>query len=260
MITKTDILNSLQPFESAVGKPVIVHTSLKAVGQIEGGAETLLSALIEFFTRKDGLFCVPTHTWHTRILDMNSNETCIGVFPTVAASRQDGVRSANPIQSMMVFGNRQKAEEFVSGEDKILSPTNPEGCHGKLYKMDGYVLLLGVGHTKNTYLHCVEEMVNYEGRMTGVKKEGTVIYKDGSTNTRCFAWYGPDGYDVSKHFDKFEPAFRHYNCVVDGKIGDADVQLCSARGMKEVLEIIYKRADGRELLVDETPLEESLYM
>ena len=65
---------------------------------------------------------------------------------------------------------------------------------------------------------------------------------------------------MSVFFDKFEPAVRHYGCIFDGKLGNADVQLCSARKMKAVMDIIYERAQGKELLADDTPLDESLYI
>ena len=59
MFTKDDILKQLGKFSIAKGKIVTVHTSLKAVGEVEGGAEALLSALIEYFTADGGLLSNP---------------------------------------------------------------------------------------------------------------------------------------------------------------------------------------------------------
>ena len=50
MLKKTEILQQLEQFSKAVGKIVIVHTSLKAIGETEGGGATLLDALIEYFS------------------------------------------------------------------------------------------------------------------------------------------------------------------------------------------------------------------
>ena len=65
--------------------------------------------------------------------------------------------------------------------------------------------------------------------------------------------------DVSVNFGKFEPAFRYHGCITDGFIGKAKVQLCSATKMKEVMELIYNRSAGKELLADQKPLEKKLY-
>ena len=48
MLSKQDLLNQLNKF-SCNGKPVIVHSSLKAIGEIDGGADTLIDALKEVF-------------------------------------------------------------------------------------------------------------------------------------------------------------------------------------------------------------------
>ena len=64
---------------------------------------------------------------------------------------------------------------------------------------------------------------------------------------------------MSVNFGKFEPAFRYHGCITDGFIGNAKVQLCTATKMKEVMELIYKRSAGRELLADNQPLDKNLY-
>ena len=260
MISKNEILKSLEAFKSARGKPVIVHTSLKAIGEIEGGAKTLFSCLIEFFTSQNGLLCIPTHTWESGVLDLRKSESCIGVLPCIAAEHKDAVRTLHPTHSMAVFGDKQRAIDFCKGEEKVDTPTSPDGCYGKIYREGGYVLLIGVGQEKNTFLHCVEEMLGVSKRLTKEKLDFTIIHKDGEREVRPLYWFRDDEIeDVSVNFGKFEAAFRHYNAIIDGKIGNAAVQFCSATKMKEVLELIYKRSDGKELLADCLPLDEKLY-
>ncbi len=43
MITESDILEQLNVFKVLSGTPVTVHSSLKTIGYINGGAETLIS-------------------------------------------------------------------------------------------------------------------------------------------------------------------------------------------------------------------------
>ena len=40
---------------------VMIHSSIKAMGPMEGGADTILDALMEYFA--EGLLMMPTHTW-----------------------------------------------------------------------------------------------------------------------------------------------------------------------------------------------------
>ena len=39
---------------------IIVHSSMKSIGEVEGGADTVLDAFSEYM--KDGLLVFPTHT------------------------------------------------------------------------------------------------------------------------------------------------------------------------------------------------------
>lgn len=256
-MTKKDLLLQLEKLGAPKNSVVIVHTSLKAIGAVDGGAETVLDALIEYFA-ESGLLCVPTHTWDTRVLDFNDVRTCIGVLPTVAAKRADGVRSLNPTHSMVVFG--KGAKEFVECEKTVDSPVSPNGCYAELYKRNGYILLIGVGQEKNTFIHCVEEILKIKNRISDWYEKTKIIHLDGREEIREIKVFLEDGVpDASNFFGKFERAFRRHDCIKDGTFGAAKVQLCSANKIKEVIELIYSRNEGSELLGDFSPLDEKLY-
>ena len=191
---------------------------------------------------------------------MNKADSCIGVLPKIAAAHPDGVRTLHPTHSMVVFGEKSRVEEFVKDEGIVDSPANPKGCYGKIYDEDGYVLLVGVGHTKNTFIHCIEEMLEVPDRLTEYMVERTILHKDGSEEKRFLRWFNPDGIpDVSVNFDKFEPAFRYHRCIIDGHIGNAEVQLCNTVKMKDVIELIYNNNGFNELLDNNLPLDVRLY-
>lgn len=258
MITKNDILKQLEHFNYAKGKIVTVHTSLKAVGEIEGGGDTLLNALVEYFARDGGLLCVPTHTWDSDVYDRRKAESCVGVLPRLAAARDDCVRTLNPTHSMAIFGDG--AHEFALHDANKDTPVNPDGCYGKLGEADGYILLIGVGQDKNTFIHCVEEMMNVSGRLTEHMVEKTIIHKDGSEEKRRLHWFDNRLGDVSRRFVKFETPFRYHGVIDDGYIGDAPVQMCSASKIIDVLYRIYANNNMGELLADDLPVDESLYI
>lgn len=258
MITKETLLKQLSEFQSS-GKPVIVHSSLKSIGEIEGRGEVLLEALIEHFTKDGGILCVPTHTWRTCVLDLSKAESCLGKLPEIAAGHKDGLRSLHPTHSMTVFGDKKRCENFIKNEINVDSPTNPDGCYGNIFKENGFVLLIGVGQEKNTCIHCVDEMLEIPHRLTKEGIYADIIYKDGKTEKRHLRWFDPIIPDVSVNFGKLEPAFRHFNAIKDGKIGNADVQFCRTDKIKEAMEVLYKNAAGKELLADNLPLDEKLY-
>lgn len=258
MLNKEDLLIQLSKFKNN-GKPVIVHSSLKSIGEIEGGADTLIDALKETFAVDGGILCIPTHTWKNCVLDLNKVESCLGALPTVAAGRSDGVRSKHPTHSMTVFGNADRCEKFVSNEKNVDSPTNPDGCYGNIFKENGYVLLIGVGQEKNTCIHCVDEMLGISDRLTEKGINAKIINKDGSEEVRHLRWFDPIIPDVSVNFGKFEPAFRYFDAIEDGFLGNAKVQFCRTDKIKEAMTVIYGNANGVEILADNLPLDVKLY-
>lgn len=267
MVTKQQIFKQLKQMNAPQDRPVIVHTSLKAVGEVESGAQGLLDALIEYFTSDGGLLIVPTHTWanfyefHKEIsLDLNDFKTCIGTFPDIATADERGVRTLNPTHSVVVFGNEKRVDEFIQNEDTVDTPTSPNGVYGKIFEWGGYALLVGVGQDKNTILHCVEEYLDTPNRLSPDYAQMFIKLKDGSLlkrNCRYMKTVGID--DVSVFFPKYEPAFRFYGAISDGFIGNAKTQLCSASIMKEVMALIAKNNGGKEILADDTPLKENWY-
>lgn len=261
---KEELLRQLEQLHTPKGAIVLMHSSLRSIGKVEGGAEGLLDILVDHFTRDGGLFCVPTHTWHNLgkdiTLDMDSDESCLSAFAGVAIRDGRGIRSENPCHSMVVFGDREKAKAFVEGELFVSTPTAPESCYGKLIENGGFVLLVGVGHNKNTCLHTVDEMLHIPNRMDektvpmAVKKDGQIIRRE------LHLFYTDYIEDISLRFWKYETAFRYHRCITDGFLGNAPVQLCDAKKMKETVALIYQNSNGTDPLKDEEAIPPQWYI
>lgn len=266
MYTKQDIKKQLTALGVRADGITLVHTSLRSVGALEAGGVTLLDALVEYFTEGGGLLCIPTHTWDNLgkdvpTLDLTRAESNLGVFTELAAADARGVRSENPTHSMAVFGDRARALEFIKDDAYVTTPTSPESCYGKLWREGGSVLLIGVSHNKNTFLHSVDEMLGTPNRMADEYMTVSVKRTDGTLVERKLRLYLTDyTEDISWRFHKYETAFRYHGCIRDGFIGDAPAQLCSARGMKEVVELITSRSGGTDPLSDEEPISPKLYI
>lgn len=258
--TKDELRDQLRAFDFIKGHVVHVHSSLRAVGKTEGRGEGLLDVLIEQFTADGGLLTIPTHTWDGDGVDLTRADTCVGTLAHLAAADPRGVRTSHPSHSMAVFGSPERVAAFTKREATATTPAPPDGCYGKLAEEDGYVLLVGVGHNRNTFLHSVDERMNVPNRLSSAPVAKTVIYRDGRREIRYAHTHAAEGIgDVSANYPKLEPAFRLHGCITDATLGSAKVQICSARKMQEVYEAIYARAGGRELFADLSPLDPALY-
>lgn len=271
MITREGLYKQFEEMGLPRNAPVAVHTSLRAVGGVEGRGEGLLDALIAWVTGEKspdgGLLCVPTHTWDRLgkgdpvTLDVKDERTCLGTLPTLALRRPDVLRTLHPTHSMAVFGDPEKAKAWAAGEVMTETSTSPAGCWGRLRTAGGFVLLIGVGHNRDTYLHSVEEWLRVPNRLsenfvpTKIRLEsGDVIERP----IRCHHTVGIS--EVSAKYPKYEPAFRARGCIRDGTVGEAKSQLCDCRKMAEVMALVRERSGGAELLADDAPLPEAFYL
>ena len=232
MLTASDIHDFLK--ENGIGHAdtVLVHTSMRALGCVEGGCDGLIDAFKAYLY--DGLFLVPTHTWDNvglsqPIYDVRKTIPCIGALPTVAAFRPDGVRSLHPTHSLAAFGKRAAA--FVAGEENCQSPCPVGGAWSRLYDEDATILLLGVKLNRNTYIHAVDELLNIPGRLRD-PIDLTVIDYEGNARVIPFCKHQNTG---SESYEKYREAFEAAGAMTNAHLGEAEVGIVSARKCTEVL-------------------------
>ena len=141
------------------------------------------------------------------------------------------------------------------------SSTSPDGCYAELYRRGGFVLLVGVKHNRDTYLHSVEEMLGVPNRLSENPVNATIRLRSGDVIERPIRCHHAAGIgDVSRRYVKYEPAFRYHGCIRDGFLGNARTQLCDARKMYETMALIRERSGGAELFYDDAPLDPSLWV
>lgn len=262
--TKADLLRQLSQLNIPRNRVVLVHTALRLIGKVEGGAKTILDALVEHFTNDGGLLCIPAHTWTNLdkdiTLDMTDPTTCLGAFSDFAAADPRGIRSENPTHSVVVFGDREKATAFISKDAQTLSGTGLDSCYGNLYHQKGFVLLIGVSQTANTYLHTVDEMLGVPNRITIDLHPVAVKRPTGEIVRRKIKLHFTDYHpEICYRFPKYETPFRYYGAITDGFFGNAPVQACDAVIMKNTMELILKNSYGKDPLADEAPFSPTIY-
>ena len=227
IFSKEEIISQLRSLGVPTDKPVTVHSSLRAIGEVEGRGEGLLDILIEYVTSDGGLLCIPAHTWHRCggngqiTLDVCSNDVCIGTLAKIASTYKNVHRTLNPTHSLAIFGDDEKAASFSSLDDSLVSSSDPKGCLGSFIDRNGCVLLIGVGQEKNTFLHVVEDLNNVSNRLSE-PYPASVKLANGSIIEKPLKLIAPRGIgDVSRNYPKLEPAFRQGGAIKYGKIGIA---------------------------------------
>lgn len=248
MITKVDIFDMLESCNIRHNDVVTIHCSLKSIGdEIYDGADGMIDAFCEYLY--DGLFIVPTHTWdnvtkENPYYDVKASVPCIGVLAKVAAFRSDAKRSLHPTHSVAVFGKR--AEEYVKGEESSASPAPVGGCLSRLYEENGKIILIGVGHERNTYLHAIDERLKIPNRLN--PNTFTISIKDENGNyleSPPFHTHYTAGISTccSDFYPNYKEAFDYFGAVTYATLGKAKVSCCDARKMTDIARMLWARTD-----------------
>ncbi len=243
MYTKDDLIKYLQNMGLTGREAIMIHSSMKAIGEVEGGADTVVDILMEFFG--EGLLMTPTHTWaqmsaEYATFDPKTEPACVGIIPNTFMKRQGVVRSLHPTHSIAAYG--KIAEEYIRGEENATTPCPPGGCWDRLGKIGAKILLLGVTHTRNTFIHSVDEAMGLNDRLTDEPTLMHIVMPDGTIKDvqmyRHFNRILGTG-SFSDRFDKMRKAFEENGVAKDVKFADADCILCDAAGIFEVCKKLF---------------------
>ncbi|MBQ7776761.1 MAG: AAC(3) family N-acetyltransferase [Lachnospiraceae bacterium] len=243
MYTKQMLMNELKKMGLSGTETIMVHSSMKAIGDVEGGADTVVDAFMEYF--EEGLLLMPTHTWaqmsaEYAIFDPDTEPSCVGIITNVFRKREGVVRSLHPTHSIAAYG--KGAAEYIKGEENATTPCPPDGCWDRLRKVNAKILLLGVTHGRNTFIHSVDEALEIKDRLT---KETTLMHimmpdgsmKDIKMHRHYNSVLGTGSF--SDHFDKMKQAFYDLDGAKEVKFGDAECILCDARKIFEICKRLF---------------------
>ncbi len=253
MYTKEDLIQSIKNIGIKRTDTLLVHSSMKAIGDVEGGAETVLDAFIQYM--EEGLLIFPTHSWirinkENNLFDPLKEPSCIGILSNLFLKRPGVIRSWHPTHSVAALG--RDAELYTAGEEKTNTASPRFGCWGKLYKRKAKILFLGCSTSKNTFIHGVEEWNNIPNRLSETPVDFRIRKPDGEIIV-CpqYGHYSPVK-DISENYDKIQIPMLHRGITKKGKIGDAQSYLCDAEAMADLTSEFLKK--DPDLFIDDKPV------
>lgn len=218
--TKVSLMRDLANIGLGPSDTLLVHSSMKSIGQVDGGADTVLDALSEYLPQ--GLLVMPAHTWSyidadNPLFDVRESKSCVGLLSEMFRKRPNVIRTLHPTHSLSALG--ADAAEFTAGQEKFSTPCSSESCYGKLEKRDAAVLLIGVDFSRNTLVHCIEEVAKVPGRMTDTFEP--LMVKD--LNGRIIPVPSRRHHNAnSENYVKLEPVMFRRGVLHKVKFGDAD--------------------------------------
>ncbi|WP_329541056.1 aminoglycoside N(3)-acetyltransferase [Streptomyces sp. NBC_01358] len=175
-LTTADLVEGWRKAGVQESMALIVHASLSSLGPVDGGAATVVESL-RTAVGPTGTLVTPTFTWqvadpdpdHVGVPDAavkarraavsafhpDLPSTSMGAIAEALRALPESLRSSHPQASVAAVGAH--AADIVDRQTLgfAIGRTSP---FGSLYDIGGYILLIGVGHNRNTFLHHAETL------------------------------------------------------------------------------------------------------
>ena len=239
LLTKDDIVEDLRALGVGPGMTLMVHSSLSALGRVEGGAATVIEALLEA-VGPEGTLAMPAMPGGG-VFDIETSPSTVGAI-TEAFRTWPGVqRSFHPSHSACAIGPR--AEFLLEHTLEPRTAIGAESPWGRLSRLpEAHVLLLGVDQDRNTLLHHCEEVVRAPYLSTIERRYAD---EDGNVQTKTLELFpGPH-----RDFIGLEPVIRDSGAMRLGKVGSAVGRLMHAMTTVEAVTAALRR-DPAAVLCD----------
>jgi aminoglycoside 3-N-acetyltransferase len=217
-VTKNDIVMGLHALGVASADLVQVHSSLSSFGHVEGGAETVVDALLET-VGPEGTVMVPTFNHGSvDVFDIRTSPSTNGAITNALRLRPEAHRSLHPTHPVAAIGPLAELltrDHLPAGTFGLGSPL------GKLAAMGGKILLLGVGMNTNTMAHIGETVYGVPCFIEGWPR-AIVDGLGHVTHAQGLYWRGGP---CRVEWQPLETHLRERGQITDGQISNAKLQL-----------------------------------
>ena len=228
------------------GGVLMVHSSLKSLGFVPGGPETVIAGLRKALG-PEGTLVMPTHTWEwmgkgLRTFDAQKTPSCVGTITEVFRGLPGVVRSLHPTHSVAAIGAR--ADWIVEGHENAATPCGEGTPYAKVIEEGGQILFLGCGLDRNTAFHTLEALANVPYFLRTDAETFELIDARGESIERTLRRHQEH---IPRRFREMEPTLAEAGALVRGQVGPARCLVVDSRKMCDVL--LPKLAQDPQLMV-----------
>jgi aminoglycoside N3'-acetyltransferase len=222
--SRTDLVRELRSLGVEEGGVLLVHSSFRAVRPVEGGPVGLILALRDALG-PEGTLVMPSWSGDDeRAFDAARTPASpdLGVVAE-AFRRLPGVLRSDHVHAFAAAGPQAAR---ITADLLPLPPHIPASPAGRVYDLDGQVLLLGVGHDADTVLHLAELLAGVPYRVPRhctVLEDGRPVRIDYGENDHC-----------CERFALADGWLRRRGLQSEGRVGRAHARLVRARDVVAV--------------------------
>ena len=240
MIAKSDLISGFNNCGIEAGDTLLVHSSFKSFGGVDGGPQAVIDALLEVLTT-EGTLIMPTFNFNFNKgepWDVRTTSSQMGILTELVRLDPRAKRVFHPIYSFAIIGKH--ADDLT--RERYKSSYERNSLFGKLRDLDGKIMIIGLDYTHSfTFVHHVEQMEGVDYRFIKPFK-GKVTDENGNTTTDTFYMLVRDlDKGVITEVNPMGALLEQLGVVSIHQIGDAEVKTMKANAAYEAIAREMKR-------------------
>ena len=258
-ISRERLVDDLWKLGLEAGDTVLVHSSLKRIGYVVGGARTVIDALIESIS-PDGTLVIPTYHMSPNgmygtcmqkgyVFDVRTSDTFLGFIPSEFLKYPGIERSIHPTHSVSAIG---KYAKYITEAHHVASSTfGTDSPWDRIVGLNGKGLGIGVSLAPIPLYHMLEDLHPDDFPLPVKMKETYYLDCLDRSGNRIKVGVRPHDPKVAKtRIDKVEnefirqyfwEEFRKAGVIKIGKIGEATSWLTNTPEFYKHLEKLMAR-------------------
>lgn len=199
------LLQDLKSLGVKEGDVLVVHSSFKSLGEVEGGAECVIAAM-KAAVGQEGTLLFPTFTfqsaYRTSYFSNDDTPSCVGFLSEYFRKTEGVIRTNHPTHSVAIYGKLQA--EMNEGVELDDTPMGIHSPYRKLSKYGAKILMLGCTMAANSFMHAIDEVVDAPFALRW-HQEYTVVDQNGN-ETKCrirrHNFSRPSGINLKQRYDR----------------------------------------------------------
>ena len=167
-LSQSQIEDQLRACGIEEGATLLVHASLSKIGPVQGGALTVVNALLSVLGPKGNLLMPSSpvsglqldYVSQDPVFDVLNTPSKMGAISEVFRTMPGVLRSLHPTEPICAMG--PDADFLTKGHFNQLTPYNADSPFRRLYELKGEILYLGVSlDYAGTNLHTLEDALDF---------------------------------------------------------------------------------------------------
>lgn len=239
-VTANKISAGIQALGITSGDLVLVHSSLRSMGTVQGGADTIIDSFLDIIGGK-GTLVMPAFSfiWDKKEekmivppFNVHTSPSNMGLITETFRKRDGVLRSNNPTHSFCAFG--PLAHDLTIGEQ---DPSETRSIPWELFnELGGKVVLLGVHHNRSTIMHHVESLCKESVPYLSVMHTEGGKYRTKTDHAI---------------FNGIEPYLVRHNAIRFAEIGNAMIRCMDGKELVKVAVKVLCEENPSALLCDD---------